>query len=127
MKDYIVYHNPDVMGVEVTNADGRSVVTNKKVGDVRGSRIWLLTGQGSPRSFSLRSYFIVEEIESGIGDGFETRLSGVTGEVFDPMLPLNDEVWFDDFKQSQGNFGFGFQTVSEARFIQGFEALVKWL
>jgi hypothetical protein len=42
MKDYIVYHNPDVMGVEVTNADGRSIVTNKNVGDVRGSRIWLL-------------------------------------------------------------------------------------
>jgi len=125
MKDYVVYHNPEVMGHAAGNVDPFSVVTNKKVADVRGSRVWLLTGEGAPRTFFICSYFIVEKIESGMNDGFETRLSGTTGKKFNPMIELSDEEWFSDFKRSQGNFAFGFQLINEARFVEGLEAVIS--
>lgn len=122
MKDYVVYHNPDEMGSELTTmADDHSIVTNKTVGDeMRGNRVWLITGKGRPRTFLLHSYFFVDDIEPGEEDGFRTRLTG-TGVVFDPMLVLNDEDWFDDFKTNQGNFAFGFQHITDHRFIEGLE------
>jgi hypothetical protein len=122
MKDYVVYHNPDSMGVPVTGVNSLAIVTDKKVADVIGDRVWLLTGEGSPRAFSLRSYFIVDHVESGAGARFETRLSGTVGKVFDPMVAVGSEDWFADFKRSQGNFAFGFQAITERRFINGLEA-----
>jgi hypothetical protein len=123
MKDFAVYHNPDVMGLSVEKIDGLSIVTDKKVSDMQGHRVWLMTGEGRPRTFLLRSYFIVDRFE--IGDGYQTKLSGKDGRVFDPMLELNKEEWFDDFKRSQGNFAFGLQRIKDEEFIRGLEALAE--
>lgn len=46
MKDFLVYHNPDSMQCPVTAVDAKSIVTDKKVHDVEGSRVWLITGGG---------------------------------------------------------------------------------
>lgn len=124
MKEYVVYHNPDEMGYELkpNTSDHHSIVTNKKVSDnVIGCRVWLLTGEGSPRTFMLHSYFIVDE-EPTASEEFQTELSG-KGRGFDPMRTLNDEEWFPDFKRTQGNFAFGFQRITEPRFIEGLEAI----
>ena len=122
MKDYLVYHNPDVMGVLGPADSPFHVVTDKKVGDVRGNRVWLITAEGHPRTFFLHSHFIVDEIEPGSDAGYTTRLSGNAGSAFDPMIELNREDWFSDFKRSQGHFGFGFQAIKNSRFIKGLEA-----
>jgi hypothetical protein len=82
----------------------------------------VLTGTGTPRTFFLRSYFVIDDIEPGIEDGVQTRLSG-SGQGFDPMLILNDEDWFDDFKTTQGNFALGFQHIADQRFIDGLLAV----
>jgi|SRR6478609_321102 len=121
MKDFVVYHNPDVMGQSVEQVDGLSIVTDKKVSDMQGNRVWLMTGEGTPRTFLLRSYFIVDRFE--IGDGYKTKLSGKDGKVFEPMLELNAQEWFDDFKNSQGNFAFGLQRIKNEQFIRGLEDL----
>lgn len=122
MKDFVVYHNPDSMGVDVRSMDALSIVTDKKIRDVQDSRVWLLTGKGSPRVFLLRSYFIVDRIENNT-EGFQTKLSAKKGRVFDPMVEMNQEGWFDDFKKSQGNFAFGLQRIKEDRFVRGLEGL----
>ena len=123
MKDFLVYHNPDVMGIDVTKMSPLSIVTNKPVtADVKGNRVWLLTASGRPRTFLLRSCFIVDQVDQNV-DGFQTKLSGATGQVFDPMIELNDEKWFGDFKKSQGNFAFGLQRIQDERFILGLEQL----
>ena len=119
MKDYVVYHNPDIMGVLAIDVDPFAVVTDKRVAKIRGSRVWLLTGQGNPRTYFVRSYFLVEEIQSGTDSGFETKLCGSVGKAFDPMVELPDAEWFVDFKRSQGNFGFGLQPINDDRFIEG--------
>ena len=123
MKDFLVYHNPDVMGVDVTNMSPLAIVTNKPVtDDVIGNRVWLLTASGRPRTFLLRSYFFVDQVDNNV-DGFLTKLSGASGKVFDPMIELNNEQWFRDLKKSQGNFAFGLQRIQEERFILGLEQL----
>ena len=97
------------------------VVTDKQVSDVRGNRVWLITGEGHPRTFFLHSHFIVDEIERGSDAGYNTKLSGRAGSAFEPMIELNTEDWFPDFKRSQGNFGFGFQPIKDFRFVKGLE------
>src|SRR5437879_5645103 len=120
MKDFVVYHNPDVFPVGIMDVDPLVAFTNKPVSDVRGSRVWLLAGSGAPRrTYFIRSYFFVEEIGSGAELGFKTKLSGGAGKAFDPMIELSDDEWFVDFKRTLGNFGFGFQSVTDPRFIEG--------
>ena len=120
MQDYVVYHNPDKMHTTVIEIDAFLALTNKKVADERGSRVGVVTGEGKPRTFFLRSYFFVNEIGPG-ARGFKTKLSGA-GEVFEPMIRLNDLEWFDDLKLTQGKFSLGFNAITETRLIKGLEA-----
>jgi hypothetical protein len=42
MKDFIVYHNPDVIGKDVRAVNPLEIFTNKPApADVVGSRVWL--------------------------------------------------------------------------------------
>lgn len=123
MKDFLVYHNPDSMGVDVRKVDPFAIVTNKPVtDDIIGSRVWLLTASGRPRIFLLRSFFIVDQVDANVAR-FQTKLSAASGKVFDPMIELNNEQWFRDLKKSQGNFAFGLQRIQEKRFVLGLEQL----
>jgi hypothetical protein len=76
MKDFVVYHNPDVMRIGVEKVDAFSIKTDKKVRDMQGNRVWLITGEGVPRTFLLRSYFRVDHVEAEGADAFQTKLSG---------------------------------------------------
>jgi hypothetical protein len=122
VRDFVVYHNPKKMYGDVESIDALSIVTDKRIADPYGDRVWLLSGRGSPRTFVLRSWFIVDSVESGSDDGYETKLSGKSGEVFDPVIELNREPWFEDFKREQGNFGFGFNRIND-RFAKVLEEL----
>ena len=124
MKDFVIYHNPDVFPKGIMDVDPFAVFTDKTVSDVRGDRVWLLTGEGNPRTYFIRSYFFVDEIGSGAELGFKTKLTGSAGKAFDPMIELSDDDWFVDFKRALGNFAFGLQSVTDARFIEGLENAV---
>ena len=125
MKDFVMYHNPDAMGIEVESMPGLSIVTDKEPKGIEGSRIWLLTGRGSPRRYFLRSWFIVDRIEPEPTGRFKSKLSGTSGKVFDPMIELNQEPWFADFVRSQGRFAFGFQAIKEERFVKGLKRVAR--
>lgn len=94
MPEYVVYHNPKVMGYNVLDVERLAIYTNKRPADAVGARVWLVTGEGSPRVFKLRSTFIV----SGVGDSdkpeFKARIYGKEGHLFHPMPILNAEPWF---------------------------------
>ena len=126
MSHYVVYHNPDAMGYTAEEISGFSVVTNKSpASDVQGSTIWLITGESTPRRYYLVQRFTADLIESGEDEGFKTMISSETGESFSPMLPLDDEPWFADFKRSVANFSLGLQRVSDERFIKGLEEVAS--
>lgn len=57
MADFVVYHSPDRMGYSADTVRGFSILTNKNVPSVVGSRVWLLTGEGTPRTYYLRGHF----------------------------------------------------------------------
>jgi hypothetical protein len=113
------------MGFPASEVTKPVVVTNKRVSEKAiGSRIWLLTGQGQPQRFFLRGVFTICRVESGEDAGFRSRVWGTGERFFAPMIELTHEEWFADFKRSQGNFAFGFQVISEDRFIRGLESVV---
>ena len=121
MAEVIVYHNPDSMGYPASQVVEPVILTNKRVSkDAVGDRIWLITGDGKPRKFFLRGFFIATNVESGEEEGFRTRVMGVNEHFFSPMIELKG-AWFEDLKRSQGNFAFGYQVVTEGRFVQGLE------
>jgi len=126
MKDFIVYHNPDSMGYPVTKHESLSVLTNKRVSDVVGDRVWLLSGEGHPRSYFLCAWFYIDQVDSGEDDGFVTCLRGETGKSFDPMIPIDrDDAWFRDFRAAQGNFAFGFNLIKDITSIKKLEELAN--
>src|SRR5882724_10909147 len=99
------------MGCRVTDMDGRTVYTDRKVSDrAVGERVWLITGEGKrPRSFYLRSSFVIDSIGPSDRPGLQTQVKGSKGRVWnDPMPLLNDEDWFSRFKKTQF-FSHGFQ------------------
>lgn len=121
MKDFIVYHNPDSMGSSAGELTELSVVTNKPVSNIKGDRIWLLTGEGHPRRFYLCAWFIADHVDRGDDSEFGTLIRGSEGKLFRPMRELTSEEWFPDLKRSQGNFAFGLQTISDSRFVRALE------
>ena len=124
MKDYIVYHNPDRMGGPVTSVDPWKIVTNKSVTDeIIGSRVWLITGEGRPRTYYLCSWFFVDEVTSGRQHGFKTQLKGNNYRTFLPMINLSDHVWFSDFRQALINFRGGLQSITSPDFVSKLEEL----
>lgn len=126
MTDYVVYHNPDVRGFSASECQGFSVLTDKTpVGDIGGNRIWLITGEGKPRRYYLAATFIVERVTSGQSEGFATCISADAGQRFQPMISLDVEDWFPDFRRSQGNFSLGFQPIREERFVRGLEGALR--
>jgi hypothetical protein len=113
MKDYVIYHNPDKMGGSVTNFPACMIWTNKVFKQIVGSRVWLVTGEGKPRIYFLRSWFVVDASLPGIDRGYKTKLIGKQCQAFDPMVLLSDQDWFEDFKRQQLNFHRGLQPTKD--------------
>ena len=122
MKDFVIYHNPDQMPYSASEITELSVVTNKRVSEIQGDRIWLLTGEGQPRRFYLVAWFIADQAERGSGPRFDTRIFGKQGRFFSPMVELTSRDWFREFQRSQGNSAFGLQRIKDERFVRGLEA-----
>ena len=118
MNDFVVYHNPKRMEYPALKVNVLSIVTNKSAAGAKGSRVWLVTG-GKPKEFWLRGIFTVDSVGPSSHPKFKTQVSGSAGELFDPMLRLDHETWFDQFKHDQGNFAFGFQPIKDPAVVKG--------
>ena len=56
---------------------------------------------------------------------FAPAFAGSIGHKFDPMIRIDDQPWFGEFKRRQGNFSFGFSPISDDRVIAGLEELAN--
>lgn len=125
MKDLIIYHNPDVLGFPAKNISDLSAFTRQPNDRVKGERVWVITAEGQPRRYFLRSWFVVSEIqqsERGLG---ETVLKGVEGKVFDPMPELNDFDWFAELRKTEGNFRFGPRPIRRYSILEGLNSIAQ--
>jgi hypothetical protein len=129
MADFVVYHNPDRMGYSARKVTAFRVVTNKDVPLIIGSRIWLITGDGRPRTYSLIGHLTAMNRRRNAQTGFAWEISAPLSagiQIPASQWPeLNHEPWWDDFLASQGNFGFGLQIIRDLRFIKGLEDVLS--
>lgn len=123
IQDFIVYHNPDVMG-PLADEPSFEVFTNKSVSAARvGDRVWLITGEGTPRNYSLACWFYVENFGSGEDVGFKHCVSGSEGRTFSPFEPISKQEWFGRFKKDQGNFAFGLSRITTPDVVANLQAI----
>ena len=124
MHDYIVYHKAEKMGYPALDIENLAIYTKKSRKEVRGSRVWLIAGEGRPRRYYLRATFLINSIEASDKPEFTGRITGTDGQLLDPMPLLNSESWFPTFVEEQGRFAFGFNRIKNPAAI---EALRKIL
>ena len=62
------------------------------INDLKGDRIWLFTGQGTPRSYFLCARFLVDRVKKG--RNFNYVVSGTEGIDYDPCRGVDREPWF---------------------------------
>ena len=126
MKHFVVYHNPDSIGYPASEVSDLSIVTNKSITDeILGNKIWLITGEGQPRNYSIVAQFIANTVESGKSDGFTTRVKGHLGTIYKQMKSIDHCTWLPDFKRIMGNFAFGIQRITDETFVNGLEEASK--
>ena len=113
MRHFVVYHNPEKMGYSADAIAELCIVTNKPVNNLIGDRVWLIQGEGRPRKYVLRGTFVVDSTGPDMDDGFRYIVRGRDGELFRPPIPIGTLPWFHRFKQTQGNFAFGLQRISD--------------
>jgi hypothetical protein len=122
MADYIAYHNPDTMQYPGSQVDELKVLTKHPGKCSTGDRVWLVVGEGKPRKYFLRLFFIVSSIEPAQEERFSTVIRGGDGQFFDPPMPvLHSEGWFVELKAKMLNFRGGFQPIKTPEAIRGLE------
>lgn len=126
MRHFVQYHNAEKMGDYPALHQRLGIVTNKVKGALPspGDRIWLITGKGRPRRYSLCSWFNVSEIVSKPIGPFNTRVNGKHGENLESFVSLDSRPWFSNFKRRCGNFGLGLMPVDDDAIISDFEAMI---
>jgi hypothetical protein len=111
------------MGYDASTITEFAILTNKPAPqDIIGSKVWLLTGRGRPRSYFLVLWFMADEVKSSVR-GFSTCIRGDQGAFLKPTICLDQEEWFPDLRRSQANF-VGFRSISDERFVRGLESVL---
>lgn len=124
MRDYVVYHKAEKMGYPALDIENLAVYTKKSTDGTKGSRVWLIAGEGSPRKYYLRATFLINSIEPSDKPAFTNRVTGTDGQLLDPMPLLNNETWFPSFVKEQGIFGFGFNRINNTTAIDALRKIL---
>lgn len=124
MKNCIIYHNPEKMGYSLNTVTDFIAFTNRKVNDEDiGSKVWLITGEGKPKEYFLKMYFVIEDIKSGVEKNFKTKLIGSKGKILNSMVRIDNLPWFNEFRKQMANFR-GFAEIKHKKYIDELEKLV---
>lgn len=113
MKHFVQYHNPDriIPTKHIPEEGFYWIITRKKLGDLQGNCIWLIDGEGIPRTYFLMNIFIAERVERLVDPYFRYRIVGRNGRLFQPPVELTDYPWFKELKSFLGNFSIGLTKI----------------
>jgi hypothetical protein len=124
MRHFVQYHNPDILEPYYPSNEF-GIVTNKPVKNLLGETVWLVSRQGNPSQYILCEAFVVDEIDSGGGDGFKHSVTGVRGWSFRKPVVIDDKRWFEVLRRATGNFAFGLQPMNDKRVVKGLKAVAE--
>jgi hypothetical protein len=84
---------------------------------------------GSPRTIYLCGWFTATQVSLDPNGRFAFMVEGEVGEMLRKRRwpVLNHLPWFPAFKESQGNFAFGFQPISQPEVVRDLDRLVTKL
>lgn len=103
VKHYVFYTNADEKGdIEWPEDDDveYGIHTKSAAKSAIGSYIWVISGRGAPKEFSLCYSFLAEKAEP-LAEGKGNRISGEQGAHFDPPWRLNEEPWLAALHRTQ--------------------------
>ena len=125
MADFVVYRQPNVSALMATRIGPVGIYTKREAFEAVGERVWLIAGEGKPRTFRLWSTFVVSEVTVSDKAAFATRIQGKEWQFPDPMPILNEEPWFKMFCRKQGNFALRFQAIDDCAVELGLRMVLK--
>jgi hypothetical protein len=106
MDDYVVYHNTDENGPS-GGAGGPFISSNKPNLDrVIDNRIWLISGEGTPKRYFLESCFTAARCEPG-DDTRAPRVYGKDRRAPARRVPLNTFPWFKPLYEDRQLYSLG--------------------
>lgn len=132
MRHFIRYHK-DERGNSITSFPGnfeawanvRPTQPSWKPSVGVGDRVWLLSGKSAGagrKSYSLLYSFVVAEPVQQVGDRFLLR--GTIGAFINDVNSIERQPWFEEFFESIGRGGTGFQVI-QPQFLDYFNALLS--
>src|ERR1700676_25156 len=123
MDHFVQYHNPDGMRGTYKPAPKQfAIFTDKYFSTLQGATVWLVTGEGRPRQYSLCSTFEVDTIEHKKAGRFRFRVSGTVGRYFDPFIEIGALPWFPELLKATGNFAW-FQHIHGEAVVSGLQRI----
>lgn len=126
MKNYLIYHNPEKMDYSLDTVKDFIAFANRKVNDENiGSKVWLITGEGNPKEYFIKMYFVIEDIKSGVEKNFKTKLIGSEGKILKTMIRIDNLPWFEGFKKQMAYF-VGFAEIRDQKYIDELEKLIQY-
>jgi hypothetical protein len=122
MQHFVQYHNTERMGGPYKHVPGDPyrIVTNKSIAGLKGNTVWLIAGEGRPRSYTLCCRFIADDVGDADNPHFRHYASGFEGATFAPPIPLNGLRWFEKLYNQTQNFSLGLMPVSD-EIVEGLE------
>jgi hypothetical protein len=97
------------------------IYTRKPVDHLIGHRVWLISGQGRPRTYELVGSFRVEKIgKNPDGTNFAR---GETVAAFKPSIPIGEMDWFALLKRATNSFSFGLTRLKDEAVVSGLLAV----
>lgn len=122
MRHWVQYHNTERMGGPPRSRGVHSIVTNKKINDLPGDTIWLIAGEGKPRTYTVCGRFVVDGVEQIDDPEFDYVISGHEGYRFRRYAVLHDCSWFPELLRRTNNFSLGLSRLTEAE-VAGLQQL----
>ncbi len=129
-RDWICYHDPEVMSYSAEEADPRSVQTAKRLrpDGLLGDRIWLLAKNRSGDKFFVHGYFHVSGCVHGkLRAGKKNPLliiKGAVGLQFRRKVRVDGAAWFQRYKSDMQGLSHGLQRVKDPVICKALMALL---
>jgi hypothetical protein len=104
------------MGYDVNEAEDWHVVTGKRIRDLEGDLVWLISRFFDRRSYYLFSRFRISRVQP---DSHWFHILGDSGVVFAPPIDITRKRWFLRYKDDMRGLSHGLQHVLDEQVLSG--------